>query len=82
MDASNHAVDWILGSMVSMCPPAEKIVQKTMSDLGLGVTDIKTSLPNVDMFAVCTWHIMVIDFPKISSISLIMTIARIMSMRS
>ena len=35
-----------------------------MSDLGLGVTAIKKSLPNVDMFAVCTWHIMVIDFPK------------------
>ena len=27
MDASNDAVECILGSMVSMCPPAEKIVQ-------------------------------------------------------
>jgi len=47
-----------------MCPPAEQIMRKTMFDLGPGVTAINKSLPNVDMFAVCTWHIMVIDFPK------------------
>ena len=28
MDASNHAVEWILGSMVSMCPPVEKMIGK------------------------------------------------------
>ena len=64
MDASNDAVEWILGSMVSMCPQASEVVQKTMSDLALGVSSIKKSLPNVDLCAVCTWHIMVIDFPK------------------
>ena len=64
MDASYFAVEWMLGSMVSMCPQAKNVVTKTMSDLGLGVTPIKKSLPNVDMFAVCTWHIMVTDFPK------------------
>ena len=64
MDASNFAVEWMFGSMVSMCPQAKYIVTKTMSDLGPVVTPIKMFLPNVNMFAVCTWHIMVIGFQK------------------
>ena len=64
MDASNYTVEWMIGSMVSMCPQAKNIVKKTMADLELGVTPIKKALLNVNMFAVCIWHIIVINFPK------------------
>jgi len=57
MDAINYAVEWMLGSMVSIYPQAKDIVKKTMSDLGLGTTPIKKALPHANMFAVCTWLI-------------------------
>ena len=64
MDPSDTAVYWVLISCVSMCPPVIDIITKTMSDLGLGMTSIKDTLPNVNLTAAFTWHIMVIDFTK------------------
>ena len=34
MHASNAAVQWVLSSMVDMCPEAVDVVQGVLSDLG------------------------------------------------
>ena len=64
MDSSNAAEYFVLSSLVSMFPPALDIITKTVSCLVFGMTPINNALPNVNLAAACTWHIMVIDFPK------------------
>ena len=64
MVPSDAAAYWVLRPLMSMCPPTIDIITKTMSDLGLGMKPINNALPNSNISAACTWHIMLIDFPK------------------
>ena len=64
MDPSNAAAYWFLIHLISMCLPTIYIITKTMSDLILGMTHINNALPNVNLAAACTWHMMVIGFTK------------------
>ena len=64
MDPSYAAVYWVIIYLVYMFPPEIYIITKTMSKLVLRMTTINDALPNVNISAACTWHIMVINFLK------------------